>query len=73
MQVEILDPRGVVSYRRPSDDLAAWQALRTQGYALRVPKCNDMRVLEILPTVNGKSHHTVFDENGLTIYADSSA
>ena len=68
--VEILDPRGEVSYRRPVDDLAVWQALRTRGYAVRAPLTFRVKSLDEFPCVAGRSHKVVIDENGVTVYAD---
>lgn len=68
--VEILDPRGEVSYRRPVDDVAVWQALRTRGYAVRAPNTFRVKSLDELPCVSGRSHKVTIDENGVTVYAD---
>jgi hypothetical protein len=35
MQVEIINPQGVVSYRRPDGDADIAEALRTNGYTVR--------------------------------------
>lgn len=68
--VEILDPRGEVSYRRPVDDLAVWQALRTRGYAVRAPNTFRVKSIDEFPCVAGRSHKVVIDANGVTVYAD---
>jgi hypothetical protein len=66
MQVEIVNPQGIVSYRRPHGHPDVAEALRTRGYSVHCPKVG-MPILEHLKCMDGVAYKVVVDPTGLTI------
>lgn len=69
MQVEILDPRGVVSYRRPHRHPDVAEALATEGYSVLFPGCADMSLLEEIGCRDGVAYPVSFTRHGMLVDA----
>ena len=69
MQVEIINPQGQVSYRRPHTHPDVAEALHTTGYSVRFPKCGDTRLLAEIP--GEFSCKVTVSPDGMTIEAEA--
>ena len=69
MQVEIINPMGVVSSRRPHDHPDVAEALRMEGYSVLFPKCTDMRLLEAIGCRDGVAYPVSIGSDGMLVDA----
>ncbi len=68
MQVEIINPMGTVSYRRPHHHPDVAEALRTQGYSVRFPLINTTLLHEI-GCRDGVAYPVTLSTGGMTVEA----
>lgn len=69
MQVEIINPMGTVSYRRPHKHPDVAEALRTKGYSVLFPNCSDMRLLEEIGCRDGVAYPVSLGSDGMLVNA----